>query len=165
MQKVVIWLLLNLCIVEYNLFRTRNLCDFSCYTFKIHQMTTIYMSVRIKQILSGSECKFHLAIIFLPFHFEPLNICIINNGKVNACSRCNIPAIDLYHAFTILVNYCFMFPRINMNANIHCAWHRTSISSSLSLLTMSWNGVKSRWPHVIKVYNLARDRVYFSKWW
>ena len=48
--------------------------------------------------------------------------------------------IDLYHA-VILV----MFPVFNMKANINSAWRQTIISSSLSLGTMSWNGV--RWPH------------------
>ena len=42
---------------------------------------------------------------------------------------------------------CSPFPITVMSANICCPWHQTIISSSLSLVTMSWNGVKSRWPH------------------
>ena len=40
-----------------------------------------------------------------------------------------------------------LFPITVMNGTIRCAWHQTIFSASLSLATMSWNGVKSRWPH------------------
>ena len=33
-----------------------------------------------------------------------------------------------------------------MNGKVHCTWHQTFISSSLSLVTVSWNEMKSRWP-------------------
>ena len=48
---------------------------------------------------------------------------------------------------------CSLFPITVMNANIHCTWHQTIILSSLRLVTMRWNGVKSRDNHtVMKVY-------------
>ena len=55
-----------------------------------------------------------------------------------------------YHAVTILV----MFPVsiTVMNANIPCANMAPDYYSSLSLVTMSWKGVKSRWPHHEKGY-------------